>query len=155
MRSRLTQSMKYLSTLFFVILSSMLLAQSPVGIWQTIDDNEGDVRTEVELYYTTDSTIEAKVHHLFRPDAPLTCPRCPGNKKDQLLIGLIFMWNLEYDNRDERWEGGRILEPESGREFKCYLQMNDDDHIKVRGYIGFPAIGRTQNWYRKGSLTLK
>lgn len=145
--------MKYLSTLAFTLYTVTLCAQSPVGIWQTIDDNEGDVRTEVELYYGADSTLEARVHHLFRPDAPLTCPRCPGEKKDQLLIGLVFMWNLEYDYGDERWEEGRILEPESGREFKCYLQMKGDDEIKVRGYIGFPAIGRTQNWYRKGSLS--
>lgn len=135
------------------MLASCLLGQSPVGVWQTIDDNEGDVRTEVELYYTADSTLEARVHHLFKPDAPLTCPRCPGDKKDQLLIGLVFIWNLEYDNRDERWEGGQILEPESGREFKCHLQMKDVDHIKVRGYIGFPALGRTQNWYRKIEVT--
>ena len=147
--------MKYIVSSLLAFSSVVLHAQSPIGIWQTIDDNEGDVRTEVELYYNSDSTLEAKVHHLFRPDAPLTCPRCPGDKKDQKLIGLVFMWNLEYDNRDERWEGGRILEPESGREFKCYLQMNDTNHIKVRGYVGFPAIGRTQNWYRKGSLDSK
>jgi len=147
--------MRIAITILLITISIFSNAQSPVGIWQTIDDNEGDVRTEVELYYSVDSTLEAKVHHLFRPDAPLTCPKCPGNKKDQLLIGLIFMWNLEYDNRDERWEGGRILEPESGREFKCYLQMKNANHIKVRGYLGFPAIGRSQNWYRKGTLLNK
>lgn len=124
-------------------------AQSPVGIWQTIDDNEGDVRTEVELYITDDGALEAKVHHLFRPDAPETCPRCPGDKKDQPLIGLIFMWDLEYCDKRKRWHSGRILEPESGRDFRCYVEMLDDDHIKVRGYIGIPAVGRTQHWYRK------
>jgi len=124
--------MRIAITILLITISIFSNAQSPVGIWQTIDDNEGDVRTEVEF-----------------------CPKCPGNKKDQLLIGLIFMWNLEYDNRDERWEGGRILEPESGREFKCYLQMKNANHIKVRGYLGFPAIGRSQNWYRKGTLLNK
>lgn len=146
--------MKYLLASFLFILSSCaLLAQSPEGIWQTIDDNEGDVRTEVELYIADNGTLEAKVHHLFRPDAPETCPRCPGAKKDQPLIGLVFMWDLEFDKRKDRWASGIILEPESGRDFKCYVEMIDENHIKVRAYLGFPAIGRTQHWYRKPVTT--
>jgi len=141
--------MKYIATLILLVLSTALFAQSPEGIWQTIDDNEGDVRTEVEIYFAESGKLEAKVHHLFRPDAPETCPRCPGEKKDQPLIGLVFMWDLEWEDKKERYSDGKILEPESGRDFKCYVEMIDDNHIKVRAYIGFPAIGRTQHWYRK------
>lgn len=141
--------MKSYIIIILSLFSLSLSAQSLEGIWQTIDDNHGDVRTEVELYLTEEGKLEAKVHHLFKPDAPLTCPKCPGDKKDQKLIGLVFMWDLEYCKRREKWIDGTILEPESGRDFKCYVEMIDDNHIKVRGYIGFPAIGRTQHWYRK------
>lgn len=133
----------------FLLAKTFLFSQSPVGIWQTIDDNEGDVRTEVELYITDEGKLEAKVHHLFNPDAAETCPKCPGTKKDQPLIGLVFMWDLEFFGRKNKWMNGRILEPESGRDFKCYVEMIDENHIKVRGYIGVPALGRTQHWYRK------
>jgi len=141
--------LKFLISALLFVFSLSILGQSPEGIWQTIDDNEGDVRTEVELYLLDDGKLEARVHHLFREDAPETCPRCPGAKKDQPLIGLVFMWGLEYCDRRKKWLDGRILEPESGRDFKCYVEMIDENHIKVRGYVGIPAIGRTQHWYRK------
>ena len=123
-------------------------AQSPVGIWQTIDDNEGDVRTEMEIYTSDNGSIEAKVHHLFKPDAPITCDNCPGEKKDAPLIGMVIMWNLQEDE-DNQWTKGRILDPAAGRTYKCYIELLDPDKIKVRGYVGFPAIGRTQFWHRK------
>ena len=145
--------MKYQLTVILIAFTSWIMAQSPVGIWQTIDDDEGDIRTEMEIYQSESGTLEAKVHHLFRPDAPITCDNCPGEKKDAKLIGMVIIWNLE--DTGKRWEGGRIMDPASGRDYKCYVQVLNDDKLKVRGYIAFPAIGRTQYWYRKGTLSAK
>ncbi len=143
--------MRYLATLLLIASPMFVVAQSPVGIWQTVDDDEGDVRTEMEVYLTEDGHLEARVHHLFKPDAPITCDRCPGEKKDAKLIGMVIIWDLE--EKGNRWEGGSVLDPAAGREYKCYIEMLKDDKLKIRGYILFPAIGRTQYWYRKGTLT--
>ncbi len=145
--------MKYQLTVILIAFTPWIMAQSPVGIWQTIDDDEGDIRTEMEIYQSESGTLEAKVHHLFRPDAPITCDNCPGEKKDAKLIGMVIIWNLE--DTGKRCEGGRIMDPASGRDYKCYVQVLNDDKLKVRGYIAFPAIGRTQYWYRKGTLSAK
>jgi len=45
------------------------------------------------------------------------------------------------------YKGGRILDPENGKTYKCRIKLVDDV-LEVRGYIGIPALGRTQKWYR-------
>ena len=43
---------------------------------------------------------------------------------------------------------GEILDPNSGSVYSCYIEMENTDKLKVRGYIGFSLLGRTQYWYR-------
>ncbi len=50
-------------------------------------------------------------------------------------------------NGDE-WNGGKILDPENGKTYKCYITLEDKNKLKLRGYIGFSLIGRTEYWYR-------
>ena len=121
-----------------------------MGVWQTVDDNEGDIRTEMELYLTERGTLEAKVHHLYKPNAPITCRQCKGKKKNAKLIGMVIIWDLK-DN-GKKWCGGRIMDPATGKDYKCFIEMINEDKLKVRGYVGIPAVGRTQYWYRKGTL---
>ena len=45
-------------------------------------------------------------------------------------------------------QGGSILDPASGSEYNCKIELVSDDKLKVRGYIGMPLLGRTQYWYR-------
>ena len=134
-------------TVFFVILGTQINAQSPLGIWKTVDDNTGETRSEMELYLTDQGQLEGKIHKLLDADAPQTCDECPGEKKDAELIGMVIMWDLK--KRGSQWEGGRIMDPENGKTYKCYISLDTTDKLKVRGYIGISALGRTQYWYRK------
>ena len=49
---------------------------------------------------------------------------------------------------DDEWNDGTILDPKNGKVYKCYITLVEKDKLKVRGYIGFSLIGRTQYWYR-------
>ena len=49
---------------------------------------------------------------------------------------------------DDEWDSGKILDPKTGKVYKCILELEEVDKLKVRGYIGFSLIGRTQYWYR-------
>ena len=42
--------------------------------------------------------------------------------------------------------GGKILDPKNGKEYKCYLQLLDNNTLKLRGYIGISMFGRTAIW---------
>lgn len=139
--------MRIPAIIIFLLFSTIIYCQSPVGIWQTVDDNNGDIRSEMELYLSEDGKLEGRVHKLMREDAPITCDRCPGEKKDAPLIGMVIVWNLKQDGTT--WEGGRIMDPENGRTYKCYIKLQSEEKLKIRGYIGMAALGRTQYWYRK------
>lgn len=139
--------MKFITLFLCMFLTYSLSGQSPVGIWQTVDDNNGDIRSEMELYLSKDGKLEGRVHKLMREDAPITCDRCPGEKKDAPLIGMVIVWDLQKDG--SKWEGGRIMDPENGKTYNCYIKLQSEEKLKIRGYIGLAALGRTQYWYRK------
>ena len=48
----------------------------------------------------------------------------------------------------EGGEDGEVLDPKSGKWYTCYMELVSQDKLKLRGYIGIPALGRTQYWYR-------
>jgi uncharacterized protein (DUF2147 family) len=50
---------------------------------------------------------------------------------------------------DDVWEEGTILDPKSGKVYDCYINLEDANTLKVRGYLGFSFLGRTQIWKRK------
>ena len=49
----------------------------------------------------------------------------------------------------DEWSGGKILDPKNGKEYKCYIKLEGNNKLKLRGYFGFAAFGRTTYWYRK------
>ena len=67
--------------------------------------------------------------------------------KTSLLRGLIIVNDLVLE--DGSWEEGTILDPKSGKVYDCYLTLEAEDKLKVRGFLGFSILGRTQNWIRK------
>ena len=42
----------------------------------------------------------------------------------------------------------KILDPKSGRLYKCFIELEGSEKLKVRGYIGISLIGRSQIWHR-------
>ena len=43
---------------------------------------------------------------------------------------------------------GHVYDPMSGKTYKATLKLDNPDTLKLRGYIGFSAIGRTETWQR-------
>jgi uncharacterized protein (DUF2147 family) len=47
------------------------------------------------------------------------------------------------------WGGGEILDPNNGKVYKVSLRPQaGGSELVVRGYIGLPALGRSQTWQR-------
>jgi uncharacterized protein (DUF2147 family) len=61
------------------------------------------------------------------------------------LIGLINMKNFSFDGKDE-WSGGTIYDPKNGKTYKCYIQFESPNKLKVRGYVGVSLLGRNTYW---------
>ena len=58
----------------------------------------------------------------------------------------MIIKGLEKDG--DEYNDGKILDPQSGKLYKCLIELENADKLKVRGYIGFSLIGRTQYWHR-------
>ena len=69
------------------------------------------------------------------------------SKRSEPIIGLQILKNFEYDG-EGKYSRGSIYDPENGKTYKCKMTLVDKDKLDVRGYIGFPALGRTENWTR-------
>jgi len=138
--------MKYLlSFILFCAAIVTINAQSAIGTWTTIDDVDGKVKSHVEIYEKS-GKLYGKVSKLINSESS-TCGKCGGAKKDQPIEGMEIIWNLVKDS-DTEWEEGNILDPKSGKEYKCKIELLDANTLNVRGFIGFSLLGRTQTWYR-------
>ena len=69
------------------------------------------------------------------------------NQRAKMLRGQIILRALHYDG-DGKWSGGTIYEPDSGRTYKCSVELTAPDSLKVRGFIGISLLGKSQTWTR-------
>jgi len=67
--------------------------------------------------------------------------------RDRVLRGQVIMQGLKHSGTNH-WSGGTIYDPDKGSTYKCYLDLQPDGTLKLRGYIGFSLLGRTQTWTR-------
>ncbi len=138
--------MKKTLLLFALLFAIVSHSQSILGKWKTIDDETGNERSIVEIY-EADGKIYAKiVKLLIKSEENRVCENCKGANKNKPLKGLIVIDGLKKDGNE--WNGAKILDPKTGNEYKCYITLEDPNKLKVRGYLGFALLGRTQYWYR-------
>ena len=124
-------------------------SSSPVGYWKTKDDNTGKAKSVIEIKEKggiLSGTILKLLNREGKDPNP-KCTKCKGNKKNKPIIGMQILSDLKKDG--DEWSGGMILDPNNGKTYKCYVKVEGDGKkLKVRGFIGFSLIGRTQYWYR-------
>ncbi len=128
-----------------MIVSVSMSAQSPVGIWKTIDDETGDPKSHVEIY-EKGGKFYGKVVKLLPAATTDVCGPCDGDRKGKSLINMDILWDLE--PYKDYWSYGQIIDPGKGKIYKASVWLEDQNTLKVRGYIGISALGRNQNWYR-------
>lgn len=138
--------MKNIITLSFFIFSVSLSAQGVIGVWKTVDDVSGEATSHLEIY-EQDGKLRGKIIKLLDSDDDAKCEACTGDKKNQPIIGMDIIWNMK--GKEGVYKGGKILDPDNGKEYKCKITLGDDpSELDVRGYIGFSLLGRSQTWYR-------
>jgi uncharacterized protein (DUF2147 family) len=125
-------------------------AKSPVGRWKTIDDLTGKAKSVV-LIWEEGGKLFGRIQKLVDPDPKdpnPTCDGCAGAQKGKPVLGMQILWDLQRDGNG--WSGGTILDPATGKTYKCLLSVEDGGtKLKVRGFIGLSFLGRTQYWLRE------
>ena len=128
-------------------------AASIEGYWKSIDDRTGEQLSIVEIRKGADGTFRGKI--LYRYPVPggvaLThCTKCPPPYTNQPIVGLEFFSGFKQDEKNPNlYVDGRVLEPKSGKIYKGKANLSaDGKRLRLRGYVGLSALGRTQVWIR-------
>jgi len=134
-------------TLLFVLFSNFTQPTKVEGLWITQDDETGKKKSEV-LIYQENGKLYGKIVRLLLPeDQGKLCEKCKGREKNKPIAGLVIVKDLILE--EDTWEDGTIMDPKSGKVYDCYLNLEDANTLKVRGFLGFSLLGRTQIWKRK------
>ena len=129
-----------------LMASAASAADPPLGKWKTVDDKDGKVVSEVELY-DQGGKVFGKITGLTDPNdsqgKPKTCTKCQGADKDKPIVGLIIIKDLSLSG--DRYKGGTILDPEDGKVYRAEI-WPEGSGLKVRGYLG--PFYKTQTWVK-------
>lgn len=148
----LTKLMLFM-TMMLVMAAVNAEALSPLGKWRTIDDKTHQPRSIVELWMEQ-GQINGKIEKIFsQPDEQINplCDKCPEPWHNQKKIGMTILWGFTQNPGNPlQWINGKILDPKTGKIYRCQITLTEDgDLLKVRGYLGLPLLGRTQQWLRE------
>ena len=123
-----------------------------VGQW-TVPDG----MTRVEIYKAADGSFEGKICWFKEPefpagDAEAGKPRHDRNNPDKSLqsrplMGLVLMKGFKFDGK-KKWSGGTAYDPEVGKSYKTKMELENEQTLCVRGFVGISLLGRTEKWTR-------
>jgi len=133
--------------IFCLMLGTVAQAQSVFGKWRTVDDQTGVSKGIVEVY-EKNGLLQAKIlQTLEKGRENALCIKCKGELKDKPVKGMHVMRNFKPNSKGE-FRGEGLLDPESGSTYqgKVWLDPEDKNKLKVRGYLAF--FYRTQTWHR-------
>ena len=68
--------------------------------------------------------------------------------RSRRLTGLRILEGFAPDGPG-KWVDGTIYDPNNGKTYGCTLELEGEDTLKVRGYLGVSLFGRTEKWTRK------
>lgn len=134
--------------LLVIMLSVFTVSsQSIFGKWKTIDDRTGNPKAVISIYEKEGLMYGHVVEILEKGKEDALCVKCDGDKKDKPVLGMTIIEGLK-EIDDGVWKGKTLFDPEQAMTFRCKIWLNPDnsDELKVRGYLAF--IYRTQTWIR-------
>ncbi|MDL9999631.1 DUF2147 domain-containing protein [Variovorax sp. J22P240] len=128
--------------------TSALAQMSPVGLWRSVDDKTGESKAEIRIS-EPGGALQGRIEKTLRKDAKpdAVCEECTDDRKGKPMAGLEIIRGGKKAEGKDVWEGGKILDPENGKEYRASLTPIDGGKkLEVRGYLG--PFWRTQTWNR-------
>lgn len=124
---------------------------SPVGLWNTIDDTWNKVKSEVEIVEKNGELFGyiRKIFLLPHEGKDPVCLACDGKLKNAKIVGMTIL--SKFKQNGEKWEDGDILDPGNGKVYTASIWLINNDELRVRGFLG--PFYRTQTWKRVRSGT--
>ena len=138
-----------IATLVLALAGASAFAQmTPVGVWTTVDDKTQEPKSVIRISQVG-GVLNGRIEKLLRTEAKQdeVCDECSDDRKNKPLIGLEIIRGAKQVEGKQVWEGGKILDPENGKNYTLRLTPIDaGQKLEVRGSVF--GIGRTQTWIR-------
>lgn len=121
-------------------------ADKIIGVWEV---GSGKARVKITKY---GEKFGGKLVWLKEPNYADGTKKVDKNNPDEAkrtvpLLGYTNLLGFTYKGKSE-YDGGTIYDPENGNTYNCLISLEDDNTIKVRGYVGVQIFGRTDTWKR-------
>ncbi len=129
------------------LVMSQGVQATPVGLWRSIDDKTGQAKAEVRIKSNAAGVLTGVVEKGLMPGQAPICTACTDDRKDKPKLGMEIIRGAQKSDGKDVWEGGRILEPETGRTYALRMSPADGGNkLELRVSVG--PFGRTQIWQR-------
>jgi len=158
--------MKHIAILVIFLLSLVTVAvagsdgDAILGVWATDPEGDGG-QAHIEIYKDGDHYF-GRIVWLSEPlylegdphgqagEAKVDTENPDEALRSQPIIGMTLMRDFRYDGKG-LWHKGTIYDANNGKTYKSKMRLTDDGILKVRGFIGFSLLGRTEEWTRVDS----
>ena len=157
-----TQAMPRLAGMMVALLAAMLAVATPQGASAAEALGTPAAATGRWLTEPKDGIIEITINAAGKLEGRIVGGNHPGlldvknpdpAQRIKPLRGQLILRDMAADGAG-RWTGGTIYDPDSGKTYKCNLELLANGTLKVRGYIGFSLLGKSQLWTRYTGTTL-
>ncbi|MDR0291911.1 MAG: DUF2147 domain-containing protein [Elusimicrobium sp.] len=158
--------MKKIMVLLLMLAAVSLKAQDVTGFWQTFYDRPHEPKSIVALY-RYDGKIYGRVIIIYQPgsnggvifddiynpsqDTAANVVHIVNGREVTAKMGGLDVIRGMSPGRGRTWiyEGGFVLNPKSGDEYRARIKFDRDGNLVLRGHLGISSLlGRSQTWVR-------
>ncbi len=116
-----------------------------VGKWKITDEHSRVEKSVVEIF-EENNMYHGRVVSILPTSKRTHCDACEGDLKGKPLVGMVIIYDLK--KNEKGGEEGTILNPANGKTYSCYIELVEPNKLKLRGYLGWPAFGKTMYYNR-------
>lgn len=143
---------KIIYALLFLLFGLLNLQAQPqyaiVGKWKAVDDTTGKATAIIEIKEDRGKYSGKIIEVLDVEDKDAKCENCKGKDWMKAYKGLTIMKNLVKE-KDNKYAGGTIFDPETGAEYKCSLKLVGYSKLEVSGISSVLLFRRSQTWTKQ------
>ena len=142
---------KIVIILVLALYSAASIAQEAdkiAGIWWNDEKTTKIEVKKVDGKYV--GTIVYMIPEKYENGQPPKDDKNPDSTlRNRSLIGLQILEGFIYNTKKKEWNSGKIYDPKSGNTYDCYAWLENNELLKLKGYIGgIRWLGRSSEWYR-------
>lgn len=140
--------MRVLALSAFILTLTSLSAQAadapdPTGLWLT-ENKRSVIKVD-----TCDAGICGKIYWIIKDGMTIDSKNPDPKYRDKPMCGLQILSGFKQNPKNAKvWEGGKIYKADEGDVYNATVSVTGPNTMNVRGYVGVPLFGKSQNWTR-------